>query len=261
MVKEKLIQSWMKSGLSQGDCVLLHSNTLRTMLRDPKIITPQLILDTFLDTVGPTGTMLFPLYNFGFSKGVPFDIRNTPSKMGALTEAARLHPGAVRTGHPMFSFAVIGRHAHKFMGVNNFTGYGKDSPCAMLRELDGKIAVLDLEENESMSFYHHVEEMNEVEYRYHKIFTGEYTDVLGNTSQQSYGHYVRDLERGVVCNSNPGGELLWDAALYTGDRPMMDSGLRVISARKIYDFISEILVSGRAKGLLYKEKGEDSYGR
>jgi aminoglycoside 3-N-acetyltransferase len=257
MIKEKLVQSWIKSGLSSGDCVLIHSDILRTVMLNPGMITPQLILESFLEAVGPAGTVLFPLFNFDFTKGVPFDIRNTPSQMGALTEAARLRPDAVRTGHPIYSFAVIGSKSAKFEGVDNFSGYAENSPFGILRELDGKIAVLDLPDQHSMTFYHHVEEVHKVEYRYHKTFTGSYTDISGSTEQRTYGLYVRDIERGVLTHINPTGELMWEAGLYSGDRAKEGSGLRVISARKMYDFVSKIIVSGKAKGLLYRLEGEE----
>ena len=102
--------------------------------------------------------------------------------MGALTEAGRQHPLAVRTGHPIYSFGVIGFHAEKFKAINNFSGYGDDSPFALLKKLNGKIAVLGLPDQHSMTFYHHVEEMNNVDYRYHKKFTTDYTDSIGITS-------------------------------------------------------------------------------
>ena len=112
-----------------------------------------MFVQSFLDAVGSEGTVLFPLFNFGFSNGEPFDIRNTPSKMGKLTEAARLRPDAVRTGHPISSFAVIGAQADRFKGVNNRSGYGEDSPFAILRQMNGKIASLDLDDQNSMTFY------------------------------------------------------------------------------------------------------------
>lgn len=58
-----------------------------------------------------SGTLLFPSFNFEFTESVPFDIKTTPSHMGALTEAARMHSQAIRTGHPIYSFAAIGAAA------------------------------------------------------------------------------------------------------------------------------------------------------
>ena len=62
---------------------------------------------------------MFPLFNFDFTSGVQFDIRTSKSHMGALTEEARNHPNAVRTGHPIYSFCAIGKHASKFESLDN----------------------------------------------------------------------------------------------------------------------------------------------
>lgn len=259
MITKLLVQDWQRSRLSRGDTVLVHTSLRRTLSRYSEQgydIGPLNVLDSFLEALGPGGTLLLPLFNFDFTKGVPFDIRHTPSQMGALTEAGRLHPDAVRTGHPIYSFAVIGKHANRFKGVNNFSGYGSESPFMILRELGGKIAVLDLPDQHSMTFYHHIEEMHEVPYRFHKEFTGKYIDWDGSESQRTYGLFVRDLEKGVLTHVNPMGELLWENGLYSGFRPKEETGLRIISAREMYSFVSQYIKKGEAKGLLYILEGE-----
>ena len=243
-----LAQNWRKCGINSGDIVLIHSSLKRTLQRYKT--TPQEVMSSFLEAVGPQGTVLFPLFNFDFTKGVPFDIRSTPSQMGALTEAARMHPDAIRSGHPIYSFAVIGAQAGKF-SVDNFSGYGHDSPFAILRQLGGKIAVLDLDDQHSMTFYHHIEEMHQVPYRYHKKFTGMYTDAEGVTTERTYGLFVRDLDKGVLTDVNPMSEILWEKSYYIGDHPKQDIGLRIISANTIYKAVSEVINTGRALGLLY----------
>lgn len=246
-----LAQNWRKCGINPGDVVLVHSSLKRTL--QTHNTTPQAAMESFLEAVGPDGTVLFPLFNFDFTKGVPFDIRSTPSQMGALTEAARLHPDALRSGHPIYSFAIIGPQAQKF-NVDNFSGYGPDSPFAILRQLDGKIGVLDLEDQNSMTFYHHIEEMRGVSYRFHKKFTGQYTDANSVTSERTYGLFVRNLDKGVTTDVNPMGEILWEKGLYHGDRPKQGIGLRTISANAMYDAVSEVIKAGRALGLLYSIK-------
>lgn len=244
-----LAQDWRRCGIEPGDTVLIHSSLKRTLLRD-RTITPEVVLESFLEAVGPSGTAVFPLFNFDFAKGVPFDIRSTPSHMGALTEAARVHPEAVRSGHPIYSFAAIGESANRF-AVDNFSGYGPASPFAILRELDGKIAVLDLSDVNSMTFYHHIEEMHEVDYRYHKQFTAPYTDAAGATAERTYGLFVRDLESGVMTDVDPMGEVLWDVGLYRGERPKQEIGLRTIRANAMFDAVSKVITEDRALGLLY----------
>ncbi len=254
-----LVEAWRRSGIHEGDTVLVHSSLRRTFknnLKEGRKLSVEDILKSFIAALGPSGTLVLPLYNFDFTKGVPFDLRNTPSHMGALTEAGRTQPGTVRTGHPIYSFAVLGAHSDRFQDVDNYSGYGADSPFAILRELDGKIAVLNLTDQDSMTFYHHIEEMHEVPYRYFKEFSGDYTDAAGVTTKKTYALFVRDLEQGVLTHVNPMGELLWAHNLYMGDRPDIGSGLRVISARQMYEFVSEKIVTGEAHGLLYKIEGE-----
>ncbi len=257
---QTLADEWKEAGVQEGDVLLVHSSIKRTFRRYLKTaaITPRAILESFLSAVGPSGTLLLPLFNFDFTKGVSFDIRSTPSHMGALTEAGRTHPLAVRTGHPIYSFAAIGFAAEEFRGVDNFSGYGSDSPFALLRRMNGKIAVLDLPEQNSMTFYHHVEEMHGVDYRYPKNFTADYTDEAGVTRSKTYGLFVRNVERGILTHVNPAGELMWAKGLYSGCRPNEGSGLRTVSAQQMYDFTSEIITSGKAKNILYRVEGENA---
>lgn len=256
-----LADEWRGAGVCEGELLLLHTSIKRTCSRYRESgieLTPRDILESFLNVLGPSGTLLLPLFNFDFAKGVAFDIRHTASHMGALTEVGRLHKGAVRTGHPIYSFAVIGAKANQFAGLNNFSGYGSDSPFALLRQLGGKIASLDLSDQHSMTFYHHVEEMNAVEYRHHKEFTGQYTDFSGSTEQRTYGLFVRNLDQGIETYADPAGDALWEAGLYSGDRPNEGSGLRCIDANQMFDFVTDIIRSGRAKNMLYRVAGENS---
>jgi len=259
MIQKSMVADWRRSGLLEGETVLIHTSLKRTLTRYTEqgiTISPQNVLESFLEALGPDGTLLLPLFNFDFPKGVTFDIRNTPSQMGALTEAGRLHPDAVRTGHPIYSFAIIGKQAKRFEGLDNFSGYGSDSPFMHLRDLDAKIAVLDLPDQHSMTFYHHIEEMHSVPYRFHKEFTGTYIDWEGKESIKTYSLFVRDLDKGVLTHANPMGELLWENGLYHGFRPKEDTGLRVISANAMFSFVSEFINAGKAKGLLYIIEGE-----
>ncbi|MFM6203869.1 AAC(3) family N-acetyltransferase, partial [Planktothrix sp.] len=110
----ELAYKWQQAGISQGDTVLIHSSlkrTLKNLMKQEQKISPEVILDSFLEAVGLSGTLLLPLFNFDFTKGIAFDYRNTPSQMGVLTEVARIHPNAIRTGHPIYSFAIIGHNS------------------------------------------------------------------------------------------------------------------------------------------------------
>ena len=109
---KQLSENWAKCGVNSGDTLLVHSNLKRTLVnarRKGIQLTPDDILDSFLDCLGSSGTLMLPLFNFDFPTTKHFDIRNTPSQMGALTEVARKRSNVVRTGHPIYSFAIFGK--------------------------------------------------------------------------------------------------------------------------------------------------------
>ncbi|WP_299067724.1 AAC(3) family N-acetyltransferase [uncultured Psychrobacter sp.] len=254
-----LADEWRESGIEEGDIVLIHSSLKRLFKKYSALkieLTVEDVLDSFLKVVGESGTLLFPTFNFDFAKGIAFDISNTVSHMGALTEAARKHPDAVRTGHPLHSFVVIGAKANMFKDVNNFSSFGIDSPLGILHKMDGKIAILNMPEKGSMTFYHYIEEMCELDHRYHKVFTGVYVTSSGIREVRDYGMFVRHLDRGIQGNINPAGEIVWKAGLYKGSRPDQGSGLRVASAKNIYELISKILKEQGPEGVLYDIEGK-----
>lgn len=253
-IVEALAAEWTAAGVEQGDTLLVHSSLSRTLRRVVKLgggADPSIIVRSFLHALGSEGTLIAPLFNFEFTKGVPFDIRESKSAMGSFTEAVRNWAGAVRTGHPIYSFAVVGKNSNLFCNVENFSGYGSDSPFAILHKLGGKIGVIDLPDQHSMTFYHYVEEANNVPYRYHKKFTGDYTGLDGATTQKTFGLFVRDIENGVLTKVDPMGEILWDKGIYTGFRPGIGCGLRVIKAAPLFVEVSKVISEGRAKGILY----------
>ena len=245
---------WARAGVAPGDTLLLHSNTLRwtwALTRAGCADPTALLLESFLEAVSPRGTLLLPLFNFDFTTGAPFDMRATPSRMGALTEAGRRHPRARRTAHPLYSFAAIGARADEFAALTNVSGYAEDLPFGLLKRVGGTIAALDLDDQSCMTFYHHVEECERADWRYFKDFTAPYTDETGRTAARTYRLYARDLERGVTTDLNRCGEALWEAGLYRGERPGDSAGLRVIDARAMYDFVADIIRRGDGEGWLY----------
>lgn len=252
---ELLTREWQSAGIEEGDIVLIHSSLRRLLLRTMRATrhrsSPAEVLESLQNAVGSSGTLLFPLFNFDFTKGVRFDIRNTPSQMGTLTETARAHPDAVRTGHPIYSFAALGADNALFRDIDNFSGYGADSPFAVLHRKKAKIAILDLPDQNSMTFYHYVEESLSVDYRFHKTFTAPYSDFAGETETRTYGLFVRDIDRGVQTDVDPMGDLLWERGLYKGDRAGQGSGLRTIRATDLFDAVASVIDEGRAEGLLY----------
>src|SRR3990172_1035513 len=109
MIDQKtLIHEFRILGLTQGDTLLVHSSYKSLGGVEGG---PQTVIDALLEVLTPTGTLIMPNFNFDFCKGAPWDVRSTPSKMGAITELVREDPRAKRVFHPIYSFAIIGKHA------------------------------------------------------------------------------------------------------------------------------------------------------
>ncbi len=259
---DQLVGEWRDSGIERGDLVMLHSRVDRVYRRyrafGHRIDTNDL-LQSFLRAVGPDGGLLFPAFRYDFADGVPFDMRTSPSGMGALSETARKAYDRNRTGHPFYSFSCFGRCTDELQGRINLDAFGTDSPFALIHQAGGKVAVLDLDDQHSITFYHYVEQCLNVPYRYKKPFTGQHIDLDGVERTLTFEMLVRDRDAGVVTDVNPMGELLWQRGFYRGSRPGEGSGLRTIAATDLFDATAEVISQERALGMLYRiEKMHDA---
>ena len=137
--KNKLIENFRALGVDSGDTLLVHSSYKSFGGVDGG---PQTVIDALLEVLGQDGTLIMPTFNFDFCKGADWDVRETPSQMGFMTNLVREDARATRVFHPIYSFAVIGKHAQAFGAIRDKSSYGANSAFAKLRELDGKIMVV-----------------------------------------------------------------------------------------------------------------------
>lgn len=162
-------------GINHGDTVLTHSSfkSLGPVNGGPKIV-----IKALKDTVGNVGTLLFPTYTFEFCKqfnrlGIGFwDIDNTPSEMGIITEVARKQEDAIRTLNPIYSHVIIGKDKYIYGNCDDNNVFGHNSVFAQLHRTNGKILTIGLPPNRSWTLLHYLEERKKVSYRSHKIFSG-----------------------------------------------------------------------------------------
>ena len=251
-----LKKSWLESGLGEGDLMLLHSDvrgTIRDFLKKKIKITPLDIFNSFLETVGPSGTILFPNFDINLSNKMTFDLQNSNSKMGILTEIARKHYDSYRTKHPLLSFSVIGKKKKLFYSCDDYTGIGQSSPFDILYKNNGKIAILNLRENDSMSFYHFVEQMHDVDYRHIIDFKVSYINDKASEIKE-YGYYARKKNQGVETDVENMGKILWEKKLYKGFHYNSVNRLRTIKAKDVYKETSKVIQIDKANGILYKIK-------
>ena len=178
--------------MEAGDVVLVHSSYKSF---GPVEGGPQTVVDALLEVLTPSGTFIMPTFNFNFNKGEAWDVRTTPSHMGVLTEIVRVHPESRRVFHPFYSFSILGNLKDTLTKFRYKDSYGSESIFMRLREIDAKIMVIGLSYTHSMTFFHHIEQMEGVDYRYVKTFTGQVTDENGVTFEDTFTMLVRDVDK------------------------------------------------------------------
>ena len=231
---EKLVQGFHVLGVEEGDTLLVHSSYKSFGEVDGGPQTVIRALEAALGT-DKEGTLIMPTFNFDFNKGVPWDVRTTPSKMGVLTELVRTDPRAKRVFHPFYSFAILGKHAEMLGSLRYKSSYERNSVFGKLRDLDGKIMVIGLSYTNSMTFFHHIEQMEGVDYRFLKQFTGEVTDENGDTYADTFEMLVRDIDKGVITEVNPMGALMEQAGVIKSAK-IGEADVKLMKANEVYEF-------------------------
>jgi aminoglycoside 3-N-acetyltransferase len=103
VTRADIVESLRNLGLREGDLVQVHSSLSAFGYVEGGATT---VVGALLDVLGREGTLMMPTFNHG--RFELFDIRNTPSVNGAITEALRKHPLARRSMHPTHPYAAIG---------------------------------------------------------------------------------------------------------------------------------------------------------
>ncbi|SHI95961.1 Aminoglycoside 3-N-acetyltransferase [Anaerovibrio lipolyticus DSM 3074] len=153
------------------------------------------LVDKLQEIIGNDGTLLFPVFTWGFCRGEGFSIKESACEVGALNNwILKNRRDFQRTQHPMYSFMVWGKDARLLAGMQNIDGWGDDSPFAYLRENNATTLTFDILLGKCFTFKHYVERCLKVPWRYTKEFAGNYTDADGHTTEKIYSMYVRDLD-------------------------------------------------------------------
>lgn len=191
-------------GIKAGDKLYVSSNVSQIMkaaqndlgLRDKETRNQflYLLVEKIKNIVTDEGTVLFPMYNWDFCRGIPFDYNKTKSKAGVLNNFVHDNfPEFKRTKHPLYSFMVWGKDQDYLCSLDNQEAFGVNSPFGFLDRNRGKQLALGVTMSGSITYCHYLEQLAEVPYRHHKFFLGKYIDEHGNSELRSYSQFVRDL--------------------------------------------------------------------
>ena len=188
-------------GVEKGDIIDVSSDMANVLLYCRRIgvrLVPDHLIDSLQELVGPEGTVMIRTFTWDFCHGEPFDIRTSPSRVGALGNAAMKRADFKRTGHPIYSWMVWGKRAGELLQMDHPSAFGPGSVFDFLDINHAKHLTLGNTSSDSTTQMHHVEAACKVPYRFDKPFTGEYTDYSGNTCLKTYSMHVRPLNLKVT---------------------------------------------------------------
>lgn len=184
-------------GVQPGSTILVHPDAMVAAQFDAISSDERLdlLIGAIETAIGPAGTLLMPTFSYSFTKGEPFDLCNTPSAVGMLTERFRTRSGVRRTLDPIFSFACKGPLAQELCATPVKECLGVDSVFAVLHRLNAFIVDLGCSLTDGGTFVHYAETSRRVDYRYAKTFTGKIILPTGEAIESSVVYNVRDLTR------------------------------------------------------------------
>ena len=169
---EMMAEQFAALGLAAGQTVLVHS----AMSKLGWVVGgAAAVLQALLKVLTPTGTLMMPTHTtdntdpaLWGNPPVPdhwvpiirahmpaYNPATTPSKyMGAVAELLRTWSGAIRSDHPVASFAALGPEA-EFLMADHRVEYdvGDGSPIGKLYELDGHILLLGVGHGNNTSLH------------------------------------------------------------------------------------------------------------
>ena len=185
-----LMEALLKSVPAEAGPVVIHSSLIDISLASTMSKWDWIfLLRTLLDK---GYSLALPCFTFSFCRGEDFVSQAGRSETGLLGEWALSMPEFQRTEHPIYSFAVAGREATGWLSCANSTTFGEDSIFAAFARQNARMIMLGAGW-EYCTFFHHLEELSQVPYRYFKDFEGK-VDYGSGQSDRSVRMFVRDLE-------------------------------------------------------------------
>ena len=145
-------------GVRPGGVLMVHASLRALGLCEGGA---EAVIQGLLRALGEEGTLLMPALSYLHvtSEHPYFDVRLTPSNVGALPEYFRMRPATQRSMHPTHSVCGVGKFAGILLAGHEAdnTPCGANSPFSRLRDVDGQILMLGcgLRPNTSM---HAIEE-------------------------------------------------------------------------------------------------------
>lgn len=170
-------------GMQQGSVVFIHSAMTEFYNYTG---TAEELINKIIEVIGEEGTLMMPAYPPNKAKlyqkaiedenAIVFDVLDTPSGAGYLTEVFRKYPGVKRSINLQHSVCVYGKLAEYFTNEHHLseTAWDEYSPYYKLGQVNGLIFSLGLEPYlRNVTLIHCTETILRNKYLYFNSFFGK----------------------------------------------------------------------------------------
>lgn len=186
--------------IKSGDSLFVHSDIskfgrLATSNRAGLLAG---IITAMSDCVVPDGTLIMPTFTYSFCRNEIFDLAQSPSTVGVLTEFFRGCSGTARSCHPIFSVAASGARQDFFCRVS-MDAFGPGSVFEKMHQVNAKLVFLGARFH-SCTYLHYVEQCFGVPYRFQKKFSGQIRTAAGDEMIECT-YLVRPLDQDVFLDT------------------------------------------------------------
>ena len=183
LTKQDIVQGLRDLGVHEGMVLMVHASL--SALGEVEG-GPETVIEALLEAIGPDGTLAMP----AMTGDRVFDLENSPSSVGIISETFRKWPGVRRSLHPTHSACALGPQADFLLDghIDEPTAVGPGSPWGKLASLPNGYVLLMGVDQDRNTLLHHPEEL--VDAPYLRTITREYKDpATGEIKQKQLCRY------------------------------------------------------------------------
>ena len=147
LTKADIVQGLRELGVNQGDILMVHSALSSLGWVEGGADT---VIDALIEAVNPGGTIAMPtLHTPSISGEEVFDVDESPSQMGEISEVFRQRLYVVRSVHPTHSVAACGARADDLIRDHALapTACGQGTPFSKLADWGGKVLLMGVDQD------------------------------------------------------------------------------------------------------------------
>lgn len=221
-------------GIRPGDMIMVHSafSALAGMEGGAEGL-----IQAMQEVIGPEGTLVMPSFNWDIlhqGDEIIFDLANTPSNMGYLTEYFRTRPGTLRSRNLFNPIIATGRRAADLTACPNHSTWDTDSPLHLMYQAGAKVVLLGADFN-SVTMIHYAEQLLPAPYRFKYIFPNAWLLDEDGAKTPLHNHTLRRKD-GFEIDFNRIEPLVEEAGLVRQGE-LGQALVRVMDARELVDLL------------------------